>query len=51
MYLDQKTSSILYHFDSHINQTQNLLQTSGLNIKAANSLTEAATIATSLIKK
>ena len=28
-----------------------LLQTSGLNIKAANTLTEAATIATSLIKK
>ena len=27
------------------------LQTSGLNIKAANTLTEAATIATSLIKK
>ena len=36
---------------TNVDLGKKLLQTSGLNIKAANSLTEAATIATSLIKK
>jgi len=36
---------------TNVDLGKNLLQTSGLNIKAANTLTEAATIATSLIKK
>jgi succinyl-CoA synthetase beta subunit len=36
---------------TNVDLGKKLLQTSGLNIKAANTLTEAATIATSLIKK
>jgi len=36
---------------TNVDLGKELLQTSGLNIKAANTLTEAATIATSLIKK
>jgi succinyl-CoA synthetase beta subunit len=36
---------------TNVDPGKKLLQSSGLNIKAANSLTEAATIATSLIKK
>lgn len=36
---------------TNVDLGKKLLQTSGLNIKAANSLTEAATIATNLIKK
>ena len=36
---------------TNVDLGKSLLQTSGLNIKAANTLTEAATIATSLIKK
>jgi succinyl-CoA synthetase beta subunit len=35
---------------TNVDPGKKLLQSSGLNIKAANSLTEAATIATSLIK-
>ena len=36
---------------TNVDLGKKLLQTSGLNIKAANTLTEGATIATSLIKK
>jgi succinyl-CoA synthetase beta subunit len=36
---------------TNVDLGKKLLQTSGLNIMAANTLTEAATIATSLIKK
>jgi len=36
---------------TNVDLGKKLLQTSSLNIKAANTLTEAATIATSLIKK
>ena len=36
---------------TNVDLGKKLLQTSGLNIKAANTLTEAATIATSLLKK